>query len=111
NVLEYINETDRALVSAFLQRWNNSVNAWRNGVTEPSPSIDIISKSMLETTMSKFKEEHLNSVERGFDDVFAEFDNAYVAVRDKFENEKKEKGVCARVRIRIVQEAVLTRDA
>ncbi|CAH1790617.1 unnamed protein product, partial [Owenia fusiformis] len=111
NVLKYINETDHALVSAFLQRWNNSVNSWRNGVTEPSPNIDIISKSKLGTTMEKFKEEHIKSVERGFSNVFAEFDNAYVAVRDEFENEKKEEGVCARVRIRIVQEAVLTRDA
>ncbi|CAH1790448.1 unnamed protein product, partial [Owenia fusiformis] len=70
-----------------------------------------ISKSQLEETMKKFTEEHHKSVERGFDNVFAEFDNAYVAVRDKFENQKKEEGVCARVRIRIVQEAVLTRDA
>ncbi|XP_041350126.1 uncharacterized protein LOC121369238 [Gigantopelta aegis] len=107
------NETQRATLHKFLIRWNNTVAAWQNGsLSSMSSSADVMPYKKLNTQFSQYKQDSKTAKDRGYASIFDQFDNTK-QVYDKDEKKKKggDDGVCAKVRVRIVQELVLTRDA
>ncbi|KAL3847724.1 hypothetical protein ACJMK2_018620 [Sinanodonta woodiana] len=108
-------QESKAVLNKFLIRWNNTASAWENGTL---PEITDTSIVIPLKKISPRIEQYLNDVntakQRGFDSIFASFDhaaNTYKAAEKQNEGSAKDEGVCAKVRVRIVQELVLTRDA
>ncbi|XP_041350118.1 uncharacterized protein LOC121369231 isoform X2 [Gigantopelta aegis] len=107
------NETQRATLHKFLIRWNNTVAAWQNGsLIRLSSDANVIPYNKLNRPFNQYKRDSKKAKDRGYGSIFDYFDNT---VQTYNNNERKKKGgddgVCAKVRVRIVQELVLTRDA
>ncbi|XP_060567055.1 uncharacterized protein LOC132725880 [Ruditapes philippinarum] len=104
-------------VSRFIQRFNNTVAAWENGtLSQLEDSGQVISFRRLQAGIDQFHYDNDKSKALGYDSVFDEYGQLVKSYREAKEQEssseaRKKEGVCARVRIRIEQELVLTRDA
>ncbi|OPL20258.1 hypothetical protein AM593_01306, partial [Mytilus galloprovincialis] len=73
--------------------------------------------SRLSVMMQQYITDTNTAADRGFNSIFSDFDhalNAYVLAEQETQaagSSKKDGAVCAKVRVRIVQDLVLTRDA
>ncbi|KAH3832132.1 hypothetical protein DPMN_105409 [Dreissena polymorpha] len=111
------NETSKAIMSRFLERWNNTASAWNNGsLTELEDTGGVISLSRLKPKIQQYQTDTDAALAKGYANIFFQYDNASSVYKQAEEKERseggsKEDGVCARVRVRILQELVLTRDA
>ncbi|XP_048249484.1 uncharacterized protein LOC124117058 [Haliotis rufescens] len=113
SIVSPMNSTQGQIVEKFLQRWNKTWTAWEDGtLASLGPKDDVIAYNVIMSRFQQFKTDTENAKQRGFDSIFDDFGNAVKAYQ---ENEKKKSGsddgVCAKVRVRIVQDLVLTRDA
>ncbi|XP_052249732.1 uncharacterized protein LOC127857375 [Dreissena polymorpha] len=111
------NETSKAILSRFLERWNNTASAWNNGsLTELEDTGGVISLSRLKPKIQQYITDTDAASAKGYANIFFQYDNASSAYKQAEEKKSseggsKEDGVCASVRVRILQELVLTRDA
>ncbi|XP_053379664.1 uncharacterized protein LOC128548542 isoform X2 [Mercenaria mercenaria] len=110
-------EAYKTNLSSFLSRYNNTAAAWENGtLSKLEDTGKVISFKRLKPRVEQFINDIDKSKARVFDSIFDEYE---YAVKTYYDAEGKEsssgarekEGVCARVRIRIEQELVLTRDA
>ncbi|XP_076316874.1 uncharacterized protein LOC143229050 isoform X1 [Tachypleus tridentatus] len=92
------------MIEVFLHRWNNTVHGWGSGVLEGE---DMIPYTNISKIQKKIKQYQDVANEEGFSTIFAWYDDAVELYQSAPEN----KGVCAKVRIKIQQELVLTREA
>ncbi|WAR18704.1 TEuncharacterized [Mya arenaria] len=111
-------EASKAILTRFLHRWNNTAAAWVNGtLSELSDTSTVINLSRLQPHFEQYRLDLGAAKSKGFNSIFDDFDYASNAYRtaEKQESQtsggEKNDGVCARVRVRIIQELVLTRDA
>ncbi|XP_063448433.1 uncharacterized protein LOC134727966 [Mytilus trossulus] len=108
----------KPVLDGFLERWNNTVSAWDNGtLNEEIKTGSVINLSRLSVMMQQYITDTKTAEDRGFNSIFSDFDhalNAYVLAEQETQaagSSKKDGAVCAKVRVRIVQDLVLTRDA
>ncbi|KAL5014471.1 hypothetical protein ScPMuIL_008741 [Solemya velum] len=102
----------RSIVNIFLNRWNNTAGVWSNGTLDSiSTSENIINMNQFRPRAEQYLIDTKNAADQGFDSIFDSFDHAYNVYKESEKTEKKDAGVCAKVRVRIVQELVLTREA
>nr|XP_006822956.1 PREDICTED: uncharacterized protein LOC100371179 [Saccoglossus kowalevskii] len=118
---EYVNITssvtlennNRELVGSFLNRWNNTVVSWDSGILEPdSENMNIISYTNVHSLGMQFRDDLEVSRQEGYADMFDQYNSAletYVDAQNSGGSGKE--SICATVRVRIVQELVLTREA
>ncbi|VDI42819.1 deleted in malignant brain tumors 1 protein [Mytilus galloprovincialis] len=106
------------ILNRFLERWNNTVSAWNNGTLyEVIRTGRFINLSSLSMMWQQYTRDTTTANERGFDSIFSDFDHAltaYVVAEIETQVEgssRKDNAICAKVRVRIVQDLVLTRDA
>ncbi|XP_071178470.1 uncharacterized protein [Mytilus edulis] len=108
----------KPILDGFLERWNNTVSAWDNGTLNGEIKTgSVINLSRLSVMMQQYIIDTNTAADRGFNSIFSDFDhalNAYVLAEQETQaagSSKKDGAVCAKVRVRIVQDLVLTRDA
>ncbi|XP_052073342.1 uncharacterized protein LOC127711354 isoform X2 [Mytilus californianus] len=108
----------KPILDRFLERWNNTVSAWYNGTLNLEIKIGgVINLSTLSMMTRQYIKDTKTAAYRGFDSIFSDFDhalNAYVLAEKETQQgggNEKDGAICAKVRVRIVQDLVLTRDA
>ncbi|XP_046573868.1 uncharacterized protein LOC124281912 isoform X2 [Haliotis rubra] len=112
SIVATMNSTQGAIVEKFLLRWNKTMTAWEDGtLTSLGPKDNVIAYNVIMSKFQQFKTDTENAKQRGFDSIFDDFGNAVNAYQDRVKKGGSDDGVCAKVRVRIVQELVLTRDA
>ncbi|XP_052094323.1 uncharacterized protein LOC127730155 isoform X4 [Mytilus californianus] len=115
NVLSAINdETQKVTLNKFLQRWNNTATAWKDGTLNTLTDVaDVINFRKLDPGIQQYIDDHSNAKTKGFNSIFDVYDHAaetYKAAEQETQSGSSE-SICAKVRVRIVQDLVLTRDA
>lgn len=108
-----IGQANPSLVSALIARWNRTLDYWNTAVFEESDVPDGQNSDFL--TMSSLSDASARII-AAFDQVRAEgYDDPVGAfgasLRELFSFLSSGGGVCARVKLRLEQEAVMTRDA
>ncbi|XP_076092310.1 uncharacterized protein LOC143063814 [Mytilus galloprovincialis] len=119
NILSTINdETHKSTLNKFLQRWNNTATAWKDGTLNTLDGTeDIINLKNLNSGIQQYINDFKSAKTKGFDTIFDVFDHATKTYKTAEQEAKSgssggsSESVCAKVRVRIVQELVLTRDA
>ncbi|CAG2246399.1 unnamed protein product [Mytilus edulis] len=119
NILSTINdETQKSTLNKFLQRWNNTATAWKDGTLNTlDDTADIINLKNLNSGLQQYINDFKSAKTKGFDTIFDVFDHATKTYKTAEQEAKSgssggsSESVCAKVRVRIVQELVLTRDA
>ncbi|XP_052768092.1 uncharacterized protein LOC128208577 [Mya arenaria] len=111
-------EASKAVLTQFLHRWNKTAAAWENGtLSGSSDSSTVINLSRLQPCFEQYSLDLQAAKIKGFNSIFEDFDHASNAYKTAEKQESqtsgggKNDGVCARVRVWIIQELVLTRDA
>ena len=67
----------RVTLSRFLDRWNNTASAWENGtLNDLQDTSHVISLSRLEPRVEQYLADVTSAEARGFESVFAEYNNA-----------------------------------
>ncbi len=105
---------DRSLVEMVLVRWNLTVEMERQGIVEPedeTPGIgdSFIALSELKRRAAAMSDAFETSVEEGFENPFDEMRFYAGKVSNALSSDSS--GVCAKVKINIDQDAVMTRSA
>ncbi|XP_067680998.1 uncharacterized protein, partial [Haliotis asinina] len=109
-ILQLVVVEDQPVINTFLQRWNNTFSAWKDGNSDISES-NVMSLQNVRTLGDTFMENTKTVKERGFSSVFQYFAYVMEDYKKSVQEAKPEEGICAKVRIRIMQDLVLTRDA
>ncbi|XP_048258951.1 uncharacterized protein LOC124124111 isoform X2 [Haliotis rufescens] len=109
-ILLLVVEDNRTILNTFLQRWNNTFSSWIDGISGP-PQSNVMSLKDVRTLGDTFIENTRTVKERGFSSVFQYFGYTMTEYKKSVQEAKPEEGICAKVRIRITQDLVLTRDA
>lgn len=102
-----------AQVTTFLQRWNRSLEYWSNGIynlaqVPVGQSTDFITLDGFHQRAHDIIDAYACSEQLGYDTPFDGYDDTKV---DVYKFLTQGGGVCARVKLQIDQEAVLSRDA
>lgn len=100
-----------AELNRFLDRWNRTLDMIDQGISRPADAppganLDFIDMVVLKEKMILAGQYHSEAVAAGFTDPI----NAIVETA-RFRSEAESGGVCARVKIKLDQEAVLSREA
>ena len=98
------------MVQNMVERVNNTLYGWNNGILEPTDSMNIASYGLVQNSTQEINVFNERTKMKGFES----FVDAYTFASDQYhmiENFEDEAGVCAVVRIRIEQELALTREA
>ncbi len=108
---EQITGTD---VNKFLDRWNRSIDYWNAGIFDladvpQGESADFIALDLWEKAVNEASEANNSSLAKGFADLGEEIEASFTELQKALDNESG--GVCATVKIKIDQEAVMTRAA
>ncbi|XP_052092546.1 uncharacterized protein LOC127729013 [Mytilus californianus] len=119
NILSTINdETQKSTLNKFLERWNNTATAWKDGTLNTlDGTADVIILKNLSSRIQQYINDFKSAKTKGFDTIFDVFDHAtktYKTAEQEAQSGSSggsSESVCAKVRVRIVQELVLTRDA
>ncbi|XP_048249483.1 uncharacterized protein LOC124117067 [Haliotis rufescens] len=112
SIVSPMNSTQSETVEKFLLRWNKTMTAWEGGtLASLGPKDDVIAYNVIMSRFEQFKTDTDNAKQRGFDSIFDDFGNAVNAYQESEKKSSSDDGVCAKVRVRIVQDLVLTRDA
>ncbi|CAG2247275.1 unnamed protein product [Mytilus edulis] len=108
----------KSTLNKFLQRWNNTATAWKDGTLNTLDGTeDIINLKNLNSGIQQYINDFKSAKTKGFDTIFDVFDHATKTYKTAEQEAKSGSSggssefVCAKVRVRIVQELVLTRDA
>ena len=101
-----------AEITRFLDRWNRTVTNWTNGLLKradapPGESTDFIDAEILRQKLALAGQYQTLAETAGFTDPI----NAIVETARQREASGQGGGICARVKLRLEQDAVLTRDA
>ncbi|MCS7090002.1 MAG: putative Ig domain-containing protein [Limisphaera sp.] len=101
-----------AEVRRFLGRWNRSMENWSRGIwrhadAAPGADLDFIDSEILYGRLQAVGAYQQEAMSRGFTDPL---DGLVETVRQRLQ-EAESGGVCAKVKIRLDQEAVLSREA
>ncbi|CAG2246405.1 unnamed protein product [Mytilus edulis] len=98
--------------------WNNTATAWKDGTLNTLDGTeDIINLKNLNSGIQQYINDFKSAKTKGFDTIFDVFDHATKTYKTAEQEAKSGSSggssefVCAKVRVRIVQELVLTRDA
>jgi hypothetical protein len=94
-------------INRFVDRWNRTRNYWDSGIFEPSAappggSLDFISKGRVERWQSRIREVLTYCETLGFSNPL----QAYASRLPSFIEAKSQGGICARVKLRLEQDAV-----
>ncbi len=103
---------------AFIDRWNRSIQYWKSGVFEEKDvpagqNTNFIVQSRLVVAWQAIETAAEDNEASGNEEFFSSIQKSYQRLQKSYEKamSDEEEGVCARVRIRIEQEAVMTRSA
>ena len=77
-ILSTLNSDEsRELISFFLNRWNNTVNAWNDGtLNEIAGSGHVINFEQLQTKLEQYVMDTEQAINKGFSSIFEEYNNA-----------------------------------
>ena len=101
-----------AEIHRFLDRWNRSLENWENGILSPAEApaganLDFIDSNALRGSLITAAEYNEQAIAAGFTDPI----NAIVETVRFRASEGESGGACARVRLKLDQEAVVSREA
>lgn len=101
-------------VAGFIARWNRTVDYYAAGILASSDvpagqSVDFIARDRLEALLARAEQAALEAEAAGHLSVFEELKLSLQQLRDFLYQPSG--GICAQVRLRIEQEAVIARDA
>ena len=105
------NRVSASQVYTFLDRWNRSIDYYAAGIFKTTDvpegwSTDFIATDILARRLAAIEEAHQRDVADGYNNPF----EGLKADVELLQTENKSGGICARVKLQIDQEAVLTRD-
>ena len=104
------NGTTISMVARMIERINNTISGWNSGQLEPLDGANMASFSAVQRFAQNINVSNELAQRRGF----PSYVDAYIFASgevNRMSNIEDEVGVCAVVRIRIVQELALTREA
>jgi len=97
-------------VEAFASRWNSTLDAWNQGVFDPTPEFpNIISDKKIKLYVAQEDSTLQYAKNRGYEGLHQMAVEAYKTVKDQTDTGKK--AVCASITIKISQKLVMTREA
>jgi large repetitive protein len=102
-----------AYIDTFINRWNKSIEAWKNNVFSPNSLYpNIIDKNKYNANSKTIEDLKLYAFQRGFVSIDDMYKNGLDAIRQYQEEKSKEGGsVCATVTIDFPQRLTMTRQA
>jgi len=99
-----------AEMNSFIDRWNESVTAYQNGVFSPNATYpNIIDRTVTNQFYLELVDVNLYAFDRGYQSIYDMYNGAIATILDQSDNENQ--GVCASVTIQISQRVTLTREA
>ncbi|KAK7073310.1 hypothetical protein SK128_022152 [Halocaridina rubra] len=105
----YPSNVTREDVQLLINRFNDSLSNWQSGNFDVNKGENLISYTLLQNYWTNITIFNDLAIESGFDS-YADAYNFYALEYASVENWEDEAGVCAVIRIRIAQEATLTRE-
>ncbi len=99
-------------VDRMIRRWNRTLVYWSRGIYRASDvplgdSNDFIERDLLRDAMTRYADGQRFALQNGYSDAF----NAMVTIAHTKANQGESGGICARVKLKTEQQAVVTRDA
>ena len=104
------NGTTKEMVTALIERLNNTIHGWSSGQLEPSEGFNMASFSRTQELTQNISIHNDEAISKGFSSYLDAY-NFASAEFNKIDDLEEEAGVCAVVRIRIEQELAVTRVA
>ena len=104
------NGTTIEMVTNLIERLNNTLHGWNSGQLEPPEGFNMASFSRIQELTQNISTLNDEAISKGFSSYLDAY-NFRSAEFNKIDNLEEEAGVCAVVRIRIVQELAVTRVA
>ncbi|MBN2512291.1 MAG: hypothetical protein JXB18_05085, partial [Sedimentisphaerales bacterium] len=108
------NHMDTSHIHAFCDRWNRSLEYWQTGKytaadLDPGDNPDFIDAEILNQKSTEAAAAAQKTLDQGFDHLF---DGAYYAKQEFLSSiHQGSEGVCAKVKVQVKQDAVMTRTA
>ena len=103
------NGTAIEMVRRMVERVNNTISGWSSGQLEPTNGSNIASFSLVQEISDRINASNQAAIEKGFSSYVDAYSFASAEL-NMLDNIEAEVGVCAIVRIRILQELTLTRE-
>ena len=104
------NGTSMEIVSRMVERLNNTLHGWNNGLLEPQEGFNMASFSIVQELAQEISSYDEIAMSKGFSSYVEAYDFAASEI-NKMDEWEEETGVCAIIRIRIEQELAVTREA
>ena len=104
------NGTNIAMIARMVERVNNTISGWNNGQLEPLDEANMASFSTVQRFAQNINTSNVLAIGKGFSSYLDAY-NFVSGEVNGISNIEDEVGVCAVVRIRILQELALTREA
>ncbi len=97
-------------INAFIVRWNQTVEAWDNGVFSPNATYpNIVDQDSLSIHVEQIQEVNDYALNRGYQSVEDMHTESVDAILEQ--TDEAQSGVCSSVTIQISQELTMTREA
>ena len=104
------NRTTTEMVRIMVERMNNTISGWNNGQLEPLPGSNMASYRAVQEFACSINESNNAAIRNGFSSYLDSYNFIVEQIND-INDLEAEIGVCAVIRIRILQELALTREA
>ena len=101
----------KTVALSLVQRWNDTMTSWKQGRFEALPYENQISFSRLKGLMEKVVRINDYAINQGYGNYLEMFQNSYLLYKKETSTSREKGGVCAKVSIRLNQQATLTREA
>ena len=111
NIITNCNDCDIDVIKEIIERWNKTMKSWQNNILEPTGSINMISYEKLKGLINELEKRDEYSQTRGYVNYVEMFETNHLIMESYKKEQGEEKGVCAVVRIRLVQTLAVTREA
>ena len=105
------NDCDVNVIGNIIERWNITMYNWNNNILEPTGNMNMISYDKFKGLMEELQTQEEYSRSRGYVDYVEMFETNYRIIEDYKKEQTEEEGVCAVVRIKLVQTLAVTREA
>ena len=104
---------DAGMAEQVCDRWNTTMDRWEAGIffSTDEKAEDFVALDRLQDRLDTYEEALAKTREEGFDSIEDAIQSAQADVLYALTGDDETGGTCARVRLRINQQAVLTRDA
>ncbi|UJR06540.1 hypothetical protein I4U23_010823 [Adineta vaga] len=101
------NGINQSMTNDFLLYYNRTMTVWKYNTTETLPYLKQIDWL---ASLKQYQEDTKYANTKGYDDIMAAFSNTHQKLKKAKEESEKRRGICATVKIRIIQKITFTRE-